>query len=723
MWITLFRIFFIIIFIKNYIDSLVSKIMFKIFLILFSISFYAISQNIEWANKISYKYVVYQSEWNYAELMLGPPSIYPSNDYETNLHDIYADGYLIYKDNNKSETLEFGFIKPMPVNQIVIGGIFNEGVIKRVSVQLKDKSFKEVYGFSNSQNTLKYNSKFIKFKKETVYGVKITFDHTKINNWNIVKGIGILNSDSSYIIKPELFSKAEFLIDKDTVGHDINTHECFEFNPRLSSEGSSLFFVKECKNSDQDIWFANLDSNGNWEEAVNVQKPLNNSGHNFVASVSMDGKTLFLGNNYTADGHDGGMGLSVSHWQSNKTWSVPENINLPPFINKHEYINYFMSPNQDAIIFALEDDKSIGDLDLYVSLLNKSNNKWGEILNLGASINTSFGEDYPYLAVDGKTLYFSSKGHIGYGSYDIYMSKRLDNTWTKWSKPINLGNKVNSKTDDNGFMISNSGEEAYFNAMALDSVHNMNIFKIKLPKILQQEAQVLIKGKVVNIRNGKPVKTNIRFKEKGKKKYENLEIKNDEDGNFSFILPHGKEYDILVEGSRFYKINDQISLLDSNIKTKVMKKYLVEPFLDSGQVSVMNNLQFEYGTSIIKDSSFKSLDKLAKQMIEQSKAIYEVAGHTDDVGSDQFNLILSEERAKSISNYLEKKGVRPWKLKPKGYGESVPIESNATPEGRAENRRVEISIIKFLKDYSRPKNENTRFKQSKQTKPSLTLLN
>lgn len=138
-----------------------------------------------------------------------------------------------------------------------------------------------------------------------------------------------------------------------------------------------------------------------------------------------------------------------------------------------------------------KDEHTHGDLDLYVCFYNKHNKKWSEPINLGNTINSSFTEDYPYLALDGKTLYFNSKGHIGYGGHDIYISKRLDNRWTKWS--VNLGSKINTKTDDNGFMISNSVDYAYFNTVAFDSVHNMDIYKIKLPKKLHQHAQVLIK--------------------------------------------------------------------------------------------------------------------------------------------------------------------------------------------------------------------------------------
>jgi outer membrane protein OmpA-like peptidoglycan-associated protein len=663
-----------------------------------------IAQKIEWANKITHKSIEYQSDWNYPEAMLGPPSIYPNHDYEAELFDLYADGYILYADKNKSEITELGFIKPVPANQMVIGGIFNDGVIRKAYITLKDNKQKLIYTAQETPALVKKSSLHLKFKLETVYGIKLVIDHSKINKWNIIKGVGICKSDELVDIKPDLYDQAEFPFPKDSIGHNINTHECFEFNPRLSSDGSKMYFVKECPGIDnQDIWVTEADASGRWKEAHSVGSPLNNAGHNFVASASMDGNTLFIGNTYNSDGEQLGAGLSMSKWQTNRTWSLPENIEIPNFVNKSSYGNYFMAHDQSAILMALENEQSNGEMDLYVSLFNKYKKSWSEPINLGNVINTSFGEDYPYLALDGNVLYFSSKGHIGYGGHDIYMSKRLDNSWTKWSKPVNLGPLINTKTDDNGFMISNSGDYAYFNTVTFDSIHNMDIYKIKLPKILQQHPHVLIKGKVLSTRDGKPVHTIIRFKEKGKNVYDPTVVTNDMDGNFAFILPHGKEYDIVVEGSNYFKITDKIALLDSNVKSKVLKNYKIEPFLDSGQVSVMSNVLFDFGTAKLRDTSFHELNRMVSKLQEQNKSVIEISGHTDDVGSDEFNLKLSESRAMSVVNYLIEKGIRPWRLKAKGYGEQVPIASNDTEEGRTLNRRVEMLILEddFSKRYQK----------------------
>lgn len=654
-----------------------------------------IGQNIEWASKLLYTTEINIYDSNYPELMLGPPSVYPDSLYESNMCDLYADGYVLHDNGNKNELIELEFLKPLPSNKIIIGGVFNDGVIKKITLVLRDHKFKNIFAAKDVEMGTKKVNFEIPYPLETVYGVKVVINHAKINKWNILKGIGITKNDKPIEIKPELSLEAEFTFFKDTIGDNINTHDCFEFNPKLTSDGSTLYFVKECqKDKNQDIWYSEMDSLGKWMDAKSVGKPLNNSSDNFISSVSLDGKTLFVGNTYKPNGEQLGDGISISKLQLDKTWSLPTTIEIPNVKNKSKYVNYFMLHDQSAVLIAMENEKSIGELDLYVSLYNKYKKSWEEPINLGSTINSIFAEDSPYMAFDGQTLYYSSLGQIGFGGFDIYMSKRLDNSWTNWTKPVNIGPKINSKTDDVGFMISNSGDVAYFNSVAFDSVHNMDIYKIKLPALLKQNPQVLIKGKIVCARTGKPIKTQIRFKEKNKKNYESLIILNEDDGTFSFILPHGKEYEIVLESNNYFKITDNISLLDSLNKTKLHKNFSLEPYLDSGYVAVMANLLFEFGTTNISQTSYKDLDMLANKLKQQNKSVIQISGHTDDTGSETFNNKLSLQRASSVVDYLVSKGIRAWRLNAKGFGEQTPIASNATDDGRAQNRRVELLILK-----------------------------
>jgi hypothetical protein len=145
-----------------------------------------------------------------------------------------------------------------------------------------------------------------------------------------------------------------------------------------------------------------------------------------------------------------------------------------------------MSKDEKHLIFASEDDNSLGGLDLYVSIFNNAQKKWSEPLHLGNIVNTPFSEDYPYLAEDGITMYFSSNGHIGYGAHDIYMTKRLDDTWKNWSVPVNLGTGINTCFDDKGFTISSDGKHAYLNSTFHRQSAVIDIFRINLPEEFYQ---------------------------------------------------------------------------------------------------------------------------------------------------------------------------------------------------------------------------------------------
>lgn len=208
---------------------------------------------------------------------------------------------------------------------------------------------------------------------------------------------------------------------------------------------------------------------------------------------------------------------------------------------------------------------------------------------------------------------------------------------------------------------------------------------------------------MVNSKTNEPVSVVIRFKEKGQKSYDPFIVNNDADGNFSFILPHGKEYDIALEGSKYFKMTDKISLLDTSLKIIALKSYKMEAFLDSGEVFVMNHILFEFGTANLKEESYPEIDNPILHLQEQNKAVIEISGHTDDVRSEEFNLKLSQQRASSVMDYIILKGIRSWRLKAKGYGEQVPISSNDTEEGRFSNRRVQIKLLEedFSKKYQK----------------------
>lgn len=694
-----------------------------VFLFFYKVSF---AQNVEWATSITnIQNVKNEYENNSFELALGPPVFFSNISIESQKHDHYAEGYLILPDKNKKLQIDFGFKKPTIANKIFIGGLLNQGVMKKCVLILKDKKTKTIFSFSTINDTSKTHAIRINFPLETVYGVRIFLDQSKANNWNILKGIGVYKAqkDDTISFKPDFVADQQHQAQKELVENQINSENCAEFNPKVSSDGKKLFFVRDCGDQDskQQIWLSH-GSLDYWNSPIEVNSPLNNNGHNYVVSTSLDPKVIYLGNGYNRKAETDGNGLSRSVWSEvKKEWSIPEKVELPSLLNNGEIENYCVSPDQQTIIIAMERADGIGKTDLYASFYNKYKKVWEDPINLGPDINTEFPEDFPYIAIDNKTLFFSSSGRIGLGGYDIYVTKKLDDTWTKWTKPLNMGEKINSKTDDFGLSIGTSGDIAYFSSVNISSEkHNIDIYKVKLTDELKQPGLISLEGKVTSNKNGVPLNASIALRNTNRKK-ENLTLTTDTDGRFTHILQFGNEYEIEIESPRHFKQNETISLLNNTPREPLFKNYKLNPFLDSGQVAVLRNIQFQYSSTNFTPESDEALNELFNMVSQQKNMIVEISGHSDDKGSDTFNLKLSRWRAAAVVDFLVSKGIRPWRLKSVGHGETSPIASNDTEEGRALNRRVEMIILDD--DFTRKQNKQKKEKSKNKVSDLLVKSN
>jgi hypothetical protein len=258
-----------------------------------------------------------------------------------------------------------------------------------------------------------------------------------------------------------------------------------ELKPALTPDGNRLYFSRVFhpdntlgQNDNEDIWYAERDKVSNvWSEPVRMSGVLNNEGPNFINNVSMTGDTIILGNQYLKKGKmRAGLSYSVN---MNGQWTAPTPIHIQDDYNMSAHANSFVSLKSGVIISAIERAETYGKRDLYVSFWNGT--LATEPINMGSVINTDLEESSPYLSSDNKTLYFASKGHAGYGGYDIYVSTRLDESWTNWSEPRNLGPAVNGALNDEFFSISHCGQYAVFSKQV--SVHNTDLFKISTEEL------------------------------------------------------------------------------------------------------------------------------------------------------------------------------------------------------------------------------------------------
>lgn len=649
-------------------------------------------KNIVWANQIIDFNDGFQQQSNSHKLAIGQPTFFEKAQLNDKI-DPYFDGYILnYTKTNSKNFIKVLLPTEVNANQIAIGGIFNKGVIVSISIADKGGIEKIIFKETEKSSPEKFAHFFKKFDSQKVSFIKIIFNHSKINEWNLLKGIGVSADLQALEIKPNLENWASEINEKIKVGDNISSKDCFEFNPKIMPDGKRLYFVKECANhNDQDIWYSDLKDDKTWEEAKVAENPLNNSGHNYVASISLDGRFLVLGNIYNPDGSSGGEGVSVSHIQEDETYEMPKPLKIPDFKNNNDHSNFFMSSDEKVLIMAVEDNMSQGGLDLYASFYDSYLKIWSPPMNLGKNINAADNEDYPYLAPDGKTLFFSSKSYLGYGGHDIYMSKRLDETWKNWSNPVNLGSNVNSKADDKGFAITSSGNHAYYNTVNFDSdLHHMDIFKINLPKALNQTPQILVSG-FIKDKTGNPVGATIKVKnEKG----EMLQIikSNPKNGKYKTSVMYGQKHQISAEATSYF-VNSSLLTFNDNSDLELTKNIELVQYLDSGYTEILYDALFEPKTIKIKETEKYKLDKIAQNLIEQAQTKFEIAGHSEKLLKQKKNSDNSLAKAKAVYDYFISKGIRESRMILKTYGDTKPLYNNKNITEKVKNNRVEITYL------------------------------
>ena len=444
------------------------------------------------------------------------------------------------------------------------------------------------------------------------------------------------------------------------------------------------------KKDDQDIWFSEL-RNGQWSYAGNLGKPLNDRNPNGVSSVSTDGNTLLVINEYMEDGSFK-PGASISN-RIKGGWSKPEKLNIENFKNKGNYIDFHLSSSGKVLIMAIDRFDSNGDQDLYVSF-HKGENNWSEPVNIGKHLNTSKAEFSPFLAADEKTLYFASDGYDGYGGSDIYYTKRLDDTWKRWSKPVNLGEKVNSEDWDGYYSVSAAGDYAYLVSTRNSINNSKDIYRIGLPKAYKPEPVLMVSGTVFNAKTKEPIGAKIIFETLADGKEQGTAKSNPDNGNYKIVLPKGKNYGYLAQAKGFLSLEENIDLSDLTDYTEVKKDLYLIP-IEVGQKVQLKNIFFVKGQPTLLEDSYPELDRLASQLKENKTIEIELAGHTDNQGNSELNFKLSEERVKVVKAFLVSRGVEGKRIEIKAYGGSKPVASNATEETRRLNRRVEVTILKY----------------------------
>ncbi|MDD5570934.1 MAG: OmpA family protein, partial [Bacteroidales bacterium] len=334
---------------------------------------------------------------------------------------------------------------------------------------------------------------------------------------------------------------------------------------------------------------------------------------------------------------------------------------------------------------------------------------WSEAVNIGPVINTNYDEESVFIHPDGKTLYFSSKGHKTMGGYDVFFSVYENGVW---SEPVNLGSPVNSPYDDVFFVLSASAQHGYFASDRENGFGDMDLYKMTYVKdkpLANNEENVtdsstiitnlfevknrlyIVKGEVIDEETGRPIPATIQVVDNEKNEVIASFENNSTTGKYIVSLPAGKNYGMSIKADNYLFESENFNIASDANYMEVMKHFSMKR-VEIGKKVVLNNIFFDFDMSILKKESIFELENLIEFLNKMPKVKIEISGHTDIIGSDKYNQQLSEERAKAVVEYLTKRGIDKDRLSFVGYGRKQPKASNDTEEGRKLNRRTEFKV-------------------------------
>ena len=492
-----------------------------------------------------------------------------------------------------------------------------------------------------------------------------------------------------------------------------------EFAPVITADESMLVFTSRRPGSTgnlldekQDYFediYVSMNKNGEWQAPQNIGKPINTDGHDASIAISPDGSQIFI---YKDDNNGD---IFVSKFEGIE-WSKPEGLGKN-VDTKHGETSVSMTADGKMIFFTSDREGGFGDLDIYMSKKDKKG-KWGEAVNLGKIVNTEYAEESPFIHPDGKTLYFSSKGHDGMGDFDIFKTTLQSDG--SWSHPENLGYPINTSDDDIYFVLSADNKHGYYSSQREDGYGEKDLYMISMPKpevlasVESKDVKLASKdtkkkiAPIAKVESFNPVtilKGTVRDELTkdvleadviiiDNEKNETIsEIKsNKTTGAYLVVLPSGKNYGIRVQHPSYLFHSENFDIPASTSYQEIVKDVDLKKIAVGSKI-VLRNIFFDFDKATLRPESSAELENLFKVLTDNPNMKIEISGHTDNKGTAEYNKDLSQRRAKAVVDYLIGKGIKADRLKYAGYGFDQPIATNDTDEGRQLNRRTEFEII------------------------------
>lgn len=705
---------------------------FLIILFTFFFSILGIAQDIQWAFAINYDNEITNKDQFNARMAIGVPD---AKNYGE------ASKRCATANKQKNAQLWLDFKTPQEAKQIFI--IENNSCGNIVKVELLDEegTGTPIYEKPAEPVATGYRLFTINIPERTkkIKTIKIKISGMAAKAEPQIDAVGILDSDTKFtfeeIIKKYNINKPEFAkpedasvtnftfgfdkkninvlnVKKDVItlmkglksgesgnlGGKVNS-EYDEIAPIISPDEKTLFFIRSghptnyVPNSSEDIWLSEWNKRDSaWGNSYRMGAPFNNHTVNKVVGITPDGNTMLVKGAYK-NGTVSGLGFSFSK-RIIGGWSMPEKIKLKGYDDmvRGTYVGSYYANDGRTLLTSFSETTGSEFNDIYVSFLKESDGSWTRPMNLGKTFNSDYKEDTPFLASDGVTLYFSSDRPGGLGKRDIYFSRRLDDSWLNWSTPVNLGSTINTVGDDANYSIAASGYYAYM-VSTRNAIGGSDIVRIKLKDEIKPNPVVLVSGKVINAKTNQYIDANILYQLLPSGEEAGIAISNPNNGDYKIVLPYGKNYSFNASAKGFIAVSDNLDLSNVLEYKEITRDLYLFP-VEIGETIRLNNIFFETAKWDLLPTSFVELDKLVKILSDNPAMEITIAGHTDNVGNDDANLSLSANRAKAVVDYIVSKGIIATRFQQVGYGETKPLATNDTDDGKALNRRVEFTINK-----------------------------
>ncbi len=460
-----------------------------------------------------------------------------------------------------------------------------------------------------------------------------------------------------------------------------------EYLPSLTGNEQVVVFTRRVGKgaAAQEDFFLSTKKKDQWQPAIplsSINSPLNEGAQ----SLTLDGNAMYF---VTCD-KPGGYGSCDIYYarRIGDQWSASENLG-PPVCTPAWETQPCIAPDGMTLYFVSNRPGGKGGSDIWIAQKN-ADGSWQKPINAGDSINTPYDEMSPFIHSDGKTLYFASSGHPGLGGIDLFMArKKIDGSW---SRPRNLGYPINTKKDENSLIVATSGRHAYFASDRIGDSKNFDLFVFELYAEAQPQQTGYVSGTVRDQLTHQPVAATLELIDLETGLLVATSGSNPSDGFYLVALVPGRNYALSVTATGYLYHSDHFSLQNLQGAEPLTLNIALKP-LRHGEKTELRNIFFDHDSHILKPESEIELNKLVALLRENASVRIRIDGHTDNSGSSQHNQLLSEKRARAVYDFLVRQGIDASRLAYQGFGETVPVADNRNEEGRARNRRTEITVI------------------------------